>query len=477
MTTIQELLRKHIKENGYTVYSISASSGINRSMLNKVLTGQRKITKEMYDKLLPFFQLTPEEREELDDAFLIDYIGEKRHSSHMFIKKLIESVLISEETNNIVKNSAMIELPKSDIYMLSDKLQIQNAICSLVNYSIENYENPYLYSYINFQDDYMNTLCKQFNYTNKLEIKLLIEFFKINEKDDDRDNLYNLNTLTNLIPFMSDNCNEFSIYYYYVTPNVYQQKAVVFPYYIITNDCVILLSADYSHSCIIREKEMHQYYMRTYENLLSHSLVLTEGIIPYTALLSFLIDTDNKATSSMCLSVQPAIEVFIDEAMIDKYMYESPLKEYVKSSLMYRIDQLSERKGTTYFPREGLEIFVKEGKGINFPNSIASHLDVEDRIVVLERLLAANNKVHSFIMIKEDRFKAGASFALEPVAPNSVMLVLYNGENGAVTINLCENSLYNSLKDFFESIDEYGFAYSIEETNKIIKSYIEVLKQ
>ena len=48
MNTIQELLKHYIESDGYTVYSISQQSGINRTTLQKVLSKQRKISKELY---------------------------------------------------------------------------------------------------------------------------------------------------------------------------------------------------------------------------------------------------------------------------------------------------------------------------------------------------------------------------------------------------------------------------------------------
>ena len=69
MDTIQALIKHYIESNGYTVYSISQQSGLNRTTLQKILSGQRKITKEIYEKLLPFFALSPIDKEELEQAF------------------------------------------------------------------------------------------------------------------------------------------------------------------------------------------------------------------------------------------------------------------------------------------------------------------------------------------------------------------------------------------------------------------------
>ena len=91
MDTIQHLIKYYIESNGYTIYSISQQSGINRTTLQKILSGQRKITRDVYEKLLPFFSLSPIDKEELDRAFLADQIGLERFQTHMEIKKLLES--------------------------------------------------------------------------------------------------------------------------------------------------------------------------------------------------------------------------------------------------------------------------------------------------------------------------------------------------------------------------------------------------
>ena len=90
MNTIQELLKHYIESDGYTVYSISQQSGINRTTLQKVLSKQRKISKELYDKLLPFLSLSPIDKEELEQAFLIEQIGMDRFQTHMEIKRILE---------------------------------------------------------------------------------------------------------------------------------------------------------------------------------------------------------------------------------------------------------------------------------------------------------------------------------------------------------------------------------------------------
>ena len=90
MDTIQALIKHYIESNGYTVYSISQQSGLNRTTLQKILSGQRKITKEIYEKLLPFFALSPIDKEDLEQAFLInpDTYGNQAYFGNVHIDAL-----------------------------------------------------------------------------------------------------------------------------------------------------------------------------------------------------------------------------------------------------------------------------------------------------------------------------------------------------------------------------------------------------
>lgn len=41
MEQIQDLIKRHIDANGYTIYSLASICGINRTTLQKVLAGQK----------------------------------------------------------------------------------------------------------------------------------------------------------------------------------------------------------------------------------------------------------------------------------------------------------------------------------------------------------------------------------------------------------------------------------------------------
>lgn len=138
MEQIQDLIKRHIDANGYTIYSLASICGINRTTLQKVLAGQRKLTTQMYEKLIPFFSLSPSEKAEFDKYFLIDQIGQDRYQTHMQIRNILETPADLLGQSSAIQADSFItdvsEIP--DYAFIHDQFQITSFIYSIVRYAV-----------------------------------------------------------------------------------------------------------------------------------------------------------------------------------------------------------------------------------------------------------------------------------------------------------------------------------------------------
>ena len=186
MNTIQELLKHYIESDGYTVYSISQQSGINRTTLQKVLSKQRKISKELYDKLLPFLSLSPIDKEELDQAFLIEQIGMDRFQTHMEIKRILEmSASTLYQTEEAPYDAAVSNIESwSDCMLIQGTYQIVNAIYSVALKNVTTEEQPFLYTFADMSHPYASIFFKPLYHPafEPLHVKHLIEYQKMVDK-------------------------------------------------------------------------------------------------------------------------------------------------------------------------------------------------------------------------------------------------------------------------------------------------------
>ena len=106
MKSLHTLLKEYIAKSNYTIYQLAIDSGINRTTLQKALSGERPISLENLQKILPFLALSVAEKRELDQAFLISQIGEITYQKHMYLKNLLEGVNLPVSGHNRPTRSA-----------------------------------------------------------------------------------------------------------------------------------------------------------------------------------------------------------------------------------------------------------------------------------------------------------------------------------------------------------------------------------
>lgn len=483
MDTIQNLIKHYIEFNGYTIYSISKQSGINRTTLQKIISGQRKITQDIYNKLIPFFSLSPIDKEELDHAFLIDQIGQERFQSHMEIKRILEmSASALYQSSDRPADSLAININTlEDQAIVHGTYEIVNIIYSVAFYNVSHEKAPYLYTFADLSHPYVPIFFKPLYNSDfkNLKVTHLVEYQKSLMGNENYDNLHNLKILTNLLPSFSAFPGEFSVHYYYAGRNNFKKQAIAFPYYVITNTHVILLSADYETALIVKNKEIHAYFLQVYNETLAQSNILTSGAQSPIELLNALTEVDPNLNYPLCLNIQPTIEKYLTAEMVEKYMLDTPYKDMIRDKLLERIGQLSMEEHTILFTMEGLKLFTEKGKNVNFPDELASRFDIPDRIQILTHFIEANHSPtdNHFLLLNPAKMHTSLNISIAFTPPSLIYLMLVRADGTSMVIPLREHTLCSSIMDFIQTLPEYGFVCSLEETNQILREEIEQLQK
>lgn len=482
MDTIQALIKHYIESNGYTVYSISQQSGLNRTTLQKILSGQRKITKEIYEKLLPFFALSPIDKEELEQAFLINQIGPERFQTHMEIKRILEmSTSTLYQTDDSPYDLVVSNVDTwSNCMLIQGTYQIVNAIYSVALKNVTTEDHPFIYTFADMSHPYASIFFKPLYHPTfqPLHVKHLIEYQKTQMDGENYDNIHNIQILKNLLPSFAAFPGTFEVHYYYSARNRFKQQATAFPYYVITNTHVILLSPAYETALILSDKAIHEYYLHNYEQLLARSNILTSGAQTPLDLLNVLNGVDPALNYPICLNIQPTIEKYLTPEMIDKYMLESPYKDVIRAKLLERIGQLTKESHTILFTLEGLKLFTAEGKNVNFPDTLAARFDIEDRIYILRKFIEANQNDtdYHFLLLDPSKIHTSLNISIAFTPPSMTFLMLVRNDGNSMILPLEERTLCSSIMDFIQTLPEYGYVCSVEQTNRFLQEEIEQLK-
>lgn len=165
--------------------------------------------------------------------------------------------------------------------------------------------------------------------------------------------------------------------------------------------------------------------------------------------------------------------------MIDKYMLESPYKDVIRAKLLERIGQLTKESHTILFTLEGLKLFTAEGKNVNFPDTLAARFDIEDRIYILRKFIEANQNDtdYHFLLLDPSKIHTSLNISIAFTPPSMTFLMLVRNDGNSMILPLEERTLCSSIMDFIQTLPEYGYVCSVEQTNRFLQEEIEQLKK
>ena len=182
MKPFNEVLRKCIEQSKYTIYSISSVSKVNRTTLQRALNGERTLSYENMQKLLPFLQLSPQQLQELKKAFIRTQLGENRFQKDNLIWKLLTQSEYSLRPLLYFSNFENIALP-IDLFhtqLVTGSYNIINLICQIITQNIKCDKEPFLYSLSHFQNDFFRDIYHQLEAAcfRTLDFKHIVPFMQ-----------------------------------------------------------------------------------------------------------------------------------------------------------------------------------------------------------------------------------------------------------------------------------------------------------
>lgn len=482
MPPLHILLRDFIDKSNYTVYQLAKISNVNRSTLQKAISGERSISRENLSKIMPFLNLTLQEQQELQNALLISEMGEVSYQKHMYIKNLLtDSISLPDVPINHTEIPLFSSNKKPEYgELIKGSYQIIHAICDMLSYELACHEHAFLYGISSFHDTFFSDLYEQLqaDVFSQTEIKHIVPFVKVTDRND-RSSLYNLNCLSILIPFiMSSQKKNCEFYYCYEESIAENLSAVPFLHSIVLPQNVILLSTD-CQMALVLSKDTVPYFKKHFHTVLQSSFPLF-NTVDTASLLSAFISLASETTHSYMLELQPCLTAFVDEEIIQNVINKDlPLQQQqlLAATLLTQCSIL--KKMTDFisiFSQKGLDDFVEKGIVYQVPLDLYHPLDLQARIKILEQLIEANESgSKKFYMIKEEVFHP----AFEVFTYNTSMLFSYTGpdhkEAGICIIK--EITVIDSFQDFLLHVVNHNLTYSLEETTDLFRKCYKILKK
>lgn len=488
MKSIGDLLRDYIHDSGNTIYGIAKKANVNRTTLQKIVSGDRFPSQKVLEKLFPFLEITPAEISELIAICELHRTDKNLYQQRQYIRQ----ILLSEPAS--ILNEALDHSPKrlcsSELIDFQDKSSQlfygQQTVEHLLNDLLLaecGQKNPLLK--INVSGDCVllrNVLLHSIHYCSNyksLQIQHLTSFSKESEKGSAA--LTNLNILFQTFAFTVIPEFHYRIYYYYNDLTAADPEQFAFPYYIIFTGLTVLLSSDCKTALLIRDRTALYYFQNHFETAIHKAFPLTAATLSARDTLPHLIHMAEEEGGIYHLYYRPYLtEFFTEEILRSSIKPEVDDYEYAIHLLLYEIKQLHKvNPKICFFHKMGLMKFCNDGIPALLSEKYMKPLSLKNRIYLLEALYkgAVNNRPVCYLL-NPAVFSVSEFLACNFYQDKGIDFFCFDvKENISRCVYLKESTTLEAFNDFFKYISDSHLVCSKAESLAYLGECIDNLKK
>lgn len=92
MSDFSSKCREYLKNTGETVYQLSASSGLDRTSLQRMITGKRLPGMDFVRQFCDSIRINPSQRQEMIELYKIEKIGKEIYYNRKYIQELLRVI-------------------------------------------------------------------------------------------------------------------------------------------------------------------------------------------------------------------------------------------------------------------------------------------------------------------------------------------------------------------------------------------------
>lgn len=469
MADFANTLSSVLKSNKLYATHLAAASGVERTLLSKVLKGVRPLPYSSFKKIISSLNISSEDHELLVRTYIDEYFGYNKYNEYLKILKSFSSLDESKEKPVKSHNISVDLVFDNDVMTLSSENEIINIARQIISYEAEKNDGR-LYS--NIPTGMMTGLMRYFP-DKSIDFKYIIDNF-LNEGEK-------LFTLSDVLSLM---------HYGYVSN--YSKSAkhdlhlnLLFPHYIITSSYILLIDLYTSSGLLCRNPVIIEAYSEDF-------LKKFEETIPYIKKYNdiMMLKEVNVDIFARGIGKPTYFHSFgcFSTAYLELDMWDQIAKPDVPNRNFLR-DTTHKYYSSTYgaidkdlcniSSRESLTEFVDFGIVKSMPREFANPLNKENRVKILEKIYKRfQSDEMGFYLYDDSHLKLGNDFGIEiydNITGYSHMTLYYYTENcqlhfcGNLSFLMDDTSAIHDLSDFIKCFVASDYCYSKEKSLEILK--------
>lgn len=462
-----KLLKEYIKKQDLTIYQLAKEANIDRSFLQGVLNGKRKLPEKRFSDIVNSNYFTENQIHKLCEEYFLERFGKEKVERFEYLEKGVTGK-IKEEINT--KYPAEIIELKKETSFYSGKKEVLNVVHTLLN---KDEINQFI-SNFDFSNTEINRIV--YNSCKRSKIKEFFHFVNL----DDYSSIHNIQIVFNSIHYAEIGYLTYSYKKYSINS--------LMPYFIIADNYFLTFDETGENAVLIDTDLMSLFLKKKINDIKKDCrplIIVTDNALEYMKTVSTI--TVNSLSSIMAGFDNQICPTFITPEIIEAIA--TPAVKNIPSIVQqltshYNLILGKNSKNTfltfiliTY---EAIDNFVKNGIIESFPKVLANPVPKEMRSHFLKAFLDKNN-LEKIVITNPNMFKSTYDLNYQInnnylVTATSRGLTDPNDFNGSISYYTDSELIASDFKDYLDYLAMSEKTYSQDVSKNILEAFIKQLE-
>lgn len=476
MNNFFELFARGVDQSGIKRKDLAEISGISEGMISRMKTydeAGRRFCKdiEKMHVLIGALRLPGAEEKELWEAYLDELSGCKGYENHVAVIRMLEHFQnVEEAAEDAEEKNGGEDIDFQKTQQFTNPKAVRKVWRQLIEREAARKDG-----YVNIQmqpdKDVIDSLAAVMQKNPGLPIEQLVAVENYSGQTEIARK--NVDILQELMPaIVNQRNNQYRVYTFQADADTYYSDLHAVQYYIAVSDAILYLSKNMNQAMLVADEVMLEFTRKGFELVKKKSTLLCtvrqeleNMVIPCRHVYTF--------------GAQPCFGPFLTQAIAYKYAYKTPkAARKAKMYLKFRDEQrqyIQNAKFYSYFTREGIERFLREGRSDEVPTPLYRPLEMKDRKKMVQALIDMARKGEYFpYLINEEsgvRFPkelyfnsfSNRRFVLYFYIETDCMYVSIENENMVQSLLTVLNGMFHELR-----MDENGIENTLAYLEKLV---------
>lgn len=464
MSEFSDTCRFYLQESGSNVYQIAHTANLDRTTVQRMLTGKRLPSYEFVNKFCEHLRINTVEKTKILESYMIEKVGKSTYENRKYISTLIEHL------SNTLNGNKQFHPQSNSSSCPTDRL-----MTDILRSAFSDTKKQQIFTNVPAAHEPLyHILCQlQNEYGKCLPIKHLISMYP-NPLSIPRSNV-NLEKLYYMVPFLFSSYSSYEPYYYYSRMLDSDRETQLFPYYLISKSKLLLLSHDLKVGIIHDDQSIVKKYTEIFESVAKNSQPFVVHYSDPVAALNYYEDITLKYNlPTHSLESQPCIHAYFSSPNhFNKICPDSiPGKDFLVSCSINNYQRYYEHLEDylSICTITGLEYFLKTGHLSGGLTIYSEPMSITDRKLMVRHFLKLLETTTTYA-ITNNSFKLANSLQIE-LYENHLLHIISSRASFFSFLSFSESSICEAFLDYINALAESDAVIPPKEARTKIESLL-----